>query len=156
EPLRQFSGTNEAKERILGGEACLWGEFVDGTNLLSRFWPKAAAVAERLWSSANVNNSEEAQFRLDVHRCRLLRRGIPAQPILNGYCGNYELGMLKSMINHPSFNYDHPTWTETRIPSSGKSFASVSSSSLRMFSYKLYHIVYLILSLFFVYMCHKC
>ncbi|CAF4666328.1 unnamed protein product, partial [Rotaria socialis] len=27
----------------------------------------------------------------DVHRCRLLRRGIPAQPILNGYCGNYEV-----------------------------------------------------------------
>jgi len=59
-----FEGSNEAKERILGGEACLWGEFVDGTNLLSRFWPKASAVAERLWSSANINNSEEAQFRL--------------------------------------------------------------------------------------------
>ncbi len=57
-------GPNEAKERILGGEACLWGEFVDGTNLLSRFWPKAAAVAERLWSAAHVNNSEDAQFRL--------------------------------------------------------------------------------------------
>lgn len=64
EPLRQFYGSNEAKERILGGEACLWGEFVDGTNLLSRFWPKTSAVAERLWSAAHVNNSEDAQFRL--------------------------------------------------------------------------------------------
>ncbi len=59
-----FVGSNEAKERILGGEACLWGEFVDGTNLLPRFWPKAAAVAERLWSPAYINNSEDAQFRL--------------------------------------------------------------------------------------------
>ena len=81
EPLKHFSGkiwgwretvnelivgvgSNEARERILGGEACLWGEFVDGTNLLTRFWPKAAAVAERLWSAASVNNSEDAQFRL--------------------------------------------------------------------------------------------
>ncbi|CAF1110759.1 unnamed protein product [Rotaria sordida] len=156
EPLRHFSGSSEAKERILGGEACLWGEFVDGTNLLSRFWPKAAAVAERLWSAASINNSEDAQFRLDVHRCRLLRRGIPAQPILNGYCGNYDLGMSKSMINHPLFNYDNPIWTETIAPSSARSFASLSSSSSsRMFNYKLYHIVYLILSLFFVYFCRK-
>ena len=34
------------------------------------------------------------------------RRGIPAQPILNGYCGNYEPGMAKSMINDPAFNYE--------------------------------------------------
>jgi N-acetyl-beta-hexosaminidase len=59
-----FIGSDEAKQRILGGEACLWGEFVDGTNLLPRFWPKTSAVAERLWSAASVNNSEDAQFRL--------------------------------------------------------------------------------------------
>jgi hexosaminidase len=59
-----FVGSNEARERILGGEACMWGEFVDGTNLLPRLWPKASAVAERLWSDASVNNSEDAQFRL--------------------------------------------------------------------------------------------
>ncbi|CAF0777561.1 unnamed protein product [Adineta steineri] len=152
EPLRQFSGSNEAKQRILGGEACLWGEFVDGTNLLSRFWPKAAAVAERLWSPAHINNSEDAQFRLDVHRCRLLRRGIPAQPILNGYCGNYELGMAKSMINHPAFNYDNAVWNDKTVQSSsqsGKVLASLSSSSSRMFSYNVYSILLLFIGYFY-------
>ena len=57
-------GTERERERILGGEACLWGEFVDGTNLLPRFWPRASAVGERLWSAAGVNKSEDAQFRL--------------------------------------------------------------------------------------------
>jgi N-acetyl-beta-hexosaminidase len=59
-----FTGSEEEKARILGGEACIWGEFVDSTNILPIFWPRASAVAERLWSAASVNNSEDAQFRL--------------------------------------------------------------------------------------------
>ncbi|CAF0888569.1 unnamed protein product [Adineta ricciae] len=150
EPLRQFSGSNEAKERILGGEACLWGEFVDGTNLLSRFWPKASAVAERLWSPATINNSEDAQFRLDVHRCRLLRRGIPAQPILNGHCGNYEVGMPKSLINHPIFNYENPTWASTTKASlPAKVLASLSSSSTKMLTSYIYVISFLPIGYFY-------
>ena len=68
-----FKGDQSARERLVGGEATLWAEFVDGTNTLSRLWPRASAVAERLWSSVDVNNPEDAQFRLDVHRCRMLR-----------------------------------------------------------------------------------
>ncbi|KAH7955944.1 hypothetical protein HPB52_005262 [Rhipicephalus sanguineus] len=87
---RNFEGTEAEKDLVVGGEACMWGEYVDGTNLIPRLWPRASAVAERLWSSADVNNTDDASFRLDQQRCRMLRRGIPTQPILNGYCGDYE------------------------------------------------------------------
>ncbi|CAG2121957.1 unnamed protein product [Medioppia subpectinata] len=93
DPTKSLADDRE-KALVLGGEACMWGEYVDGTNVLSRLWPRASAVAERLWSNPlDTNDIESAKFRLDQHRCRMLRRGIPAQPILNGFCGDYEWEM---------------------------------------------------------------
>ncbi len=56
--------------------------------------PRASSVAERLWSNSNdTQDVDTARLRLDQQRCRMLRRGIPAAPILNGYCGDYEWEM---------------------------------------------------------------
>ncbi|CAF0912542.1 unnamed protein product [Brachionus calyciflorus] len=104
-----FTGTEAQKKLIIGGEACMWSEFVDGANSISRLWPRASAIAERLWSTMDLNDVEEAKFRLDDHRCRMLKRGIEAGPIFNSYCGNYEPYMSKSLINEPVFNYIEST-----------------------------------------------
>ncbi|KAM4706910.1 beta-hexosaminidase subunit beta-like isoform 1-T1 [Discoglossus pictus] len=85
EPL-SFNGTAEQKELVIGGEACLWGEYVDASNLTPRLWPRASAVAERLWSSQHVTSVEDAYNRLIKHRCRMVRRGIQAEPLYVGYC----------------------------------------------------------------------
>ncbi|CAH1263100.1 HEXB [Branchiostoma lanceolatum] len=81
-----FNGTKAQKDLVLGGEACLWGEFVDWTNLLPRLWPRASAIAERLWSSEDTTDMEDAAVRLGEHRCRMVRRGIPAQPLHPSAC----------------------------------------------------------------------
>lgn len=71
---------------VLGGEAAMWGEQVDGNNFSPRVWPRTAAVAERLWSRASVNDPNAALSRLLAHRCRLVRRGVAAAPLQPGFC----------------------------------------------------------------------
>ncbi|XP_033035763.1 beta-hexosaminidase subunit beta [Trachypithecus francoisi] len=87
EPL-DFAGTREQKQLFIGGEACLWGEYVDATNLTPRLWPRASAVGERLWSSKDVRDMDGAYDRLIRHRCRMVERGIAAQPLYAGYCNH--------------------------------------------------------------------
>ncbi|XP_007175978.2 beta-hexosaminidase subunit beta isoform X2 [Balaenoptera acutorostrata] len=78
DPL-SFEGSQEQKKLVIGGEACLWGEYVDATNLTPRLWPRASAVGERLWSHKDVRSLEDAYRRLTIHRCRMLRKQTPAR-----------------------------------------------------------------------------
>lgn len=80
-------GWEDQKRRVLGGEACVWTEYEDRTNLIPRTWPRAALVAEKLWSSASDTASVEGvPSRLDEQRCRLLARGYDVEPLLPSYC----------------------------------------------------------------------
>jgi len=68
----------ELRERVLGGEARMWGEYIYGSAPLNTAWPRAAATAERLWSPGTYTNATEAKPRLARFRCLLEARGIPA------------------------------------------------------------------------------
>lgn len=79
EPL-DFSGTKKQKKLVLGGEGCMWGEAVNDHNILPRIFPRASAIAERLWSTQDTKDEKEAKRRLEEHVCRMNLRGVPAQP----------------------------------------------------------------------------
>ncbi|KIH68213.1 hypothetical protein ANCDUO_01455 [Ancylostoma duodenale] len=80
----EFDGTAEQKALVLGGIAAIWGEMVDNTNIESRLWPRASAVAERLWSpKERTKKAEDAWPRMHELRCRMVSRGFRFQPVNN-------------------------------------------------------------------------
>ena len=49
--------------RILGGEACMWSEYVSPETVDSRIWPRMAAIAERFWSPREVTDVDSMYRR---------------------------------------------------------------------------------------------
>eukprot|EP01106_Pelomyxa_sp_JSP_P000973 TRINITY_DN1143_c0_g1_i5.p1 TRINITY_DN1143_c0_g1~~TRINITY_DN1143_c0_g1_i5.p1 ORF type:complete len:516 (+),score=96.17 TRINITY_DN1143_c0_g1_i5:68-1549(+) len=70
---------------VLGGEACMWGEQADPTNIDGMIWPRASA-GERLWSPSTYKNTTEAKLRLIEFRCRSAQRGVSGGPLTPDFC----------------------------------------------------------------------
>ncbi|XP_039951244.1 beta-hexosaminidase subunit beta-like [Bactrocera tryoni] len=79
-----FSGNKSQKSHVIGGEACLWSEWINEHNVLPTTFPRVSAVAERLWSPLEQLDAEKAHLRLEEHNCRMIGRGIEARPA-NGF-----------------------------------------------------------------------
>ncbi|MFZ0039442.1 MAG: family 20 glycosylhydrolase [Candidatus Acidiferrales bacterium] len=75
--------TPEQQRLVLGGEACMWSEYVTGENIDSRIWPRTAAIAERLWSPQNVTDVDSMYRRIEDESWRLERRGLTQRTGLN-------------------------------------------------------------------------
>jgi hexosaminidase len=57
--------TPDEAKRILGGEACMWAEYITPETIDSRIWPRLAAIAERFWSPQDVKDPKSMYQRLD-------------------------------------------------------------------------------------------
>ncbi|XP_032519635.2 probable beta-hexosaminidase fdl isoform X1 [Danaus plexippus] len=69
-----------------GGEATVWSSTLSTGCLDAQIWPRAAALAERLWSDRAEAATRLVHARLDVHRSRLVERGIRAAPMWSMWC----------------------------------------------------------------------
>lgn len=74
--------TAEEKERILGGEATMWSEYVNWENVDSRIWPRTAAIAERYWSPQNTTDAPSMYFRMEAESTRLEFLGLTQRSYL--------------------------------------------------------------------------
>ncbi|XP_031835278.2 beta-hexosaminidase 1 isoform X1 [Nomia melanderi] len=73
------------KNLILGGEAALWAEQADSVTIDSKIWPRAAALAERLWAEPN-SSWIHAEQRMLRQRERYVTRGISAESLQPEWC----------------------------------------------------------------------
>jgi hexosaminidase len=74
---------------VLGGEACMWTETVSIHTLDPLIWPRTAAVAERLWSPAHINDINSAKGRLFVFNRYLDFLGVGYENIQPSYCEHH-------------------------------------------------------------------
>jgi hypothetical protein len=101
--------------QVLGGEACMWMEQVSSLSIHERIWPRASAVAERLWSPATVNDSSEAAQRLARFRCRLASDGLPVGPVWSDYCSGDDQQQVTSNNDGPTPDSPSPLTTSTIV-----------------------------------------
>jgi hexosaminidase len=90
-------------QKILGGEACMWAEYVSAENIDSRIWPRTAAIAERLWSPQNVTDVHSMYERLDHVNDWLDAYGVTHNTnydvMLRRIAGTDDISALRSLVD---------------------------------------------------------
>ncbi|MGC1438081.1 MAG: family 20 glycosylhydrolase [Terriglobales bacterium] len=93
----------DEKKLILGGEACMWSEYVSPENIDSRIWPRTAAIAERLWSQQNVTDVNSMYQRLgEVNRWLDwlgLKHNSSYGPMLRRIAGSNDISALRTFTD---------------------------------------------------------
>jgi hexosaminidase len=72
----------ELRSKILGSEACCWGEYTwNEYDLMWKMWPRSCAMAEILWTNPQPRNFQDFRDRVKDHRKRLIKMYVNCQPV---------------------------------------------------------------------------
>lgn len=86
-------------QRILGGQSAMWSERMLPAVFDYGIWPRAAAVAERLWSPSTARNLTDAEVRLMKFNTLLYEMGLNPSP-LNWTGQNFMYELLPQWCNN--------------------------------------------------------
>lgn len=93
---------SSANSNLRGGEAALWTEIANDRNFETRAWPRAAAVAERLWSPSSVTDVDDMYRRLFVLSDALDENGLQHigdyERAIRSFAGNENAEMLRNFF----------------------------------------------------------
>ncbi|OJJ46082.1 hypothetical protein ASPZODRAFT_152309 [Penicilliopsis zonata CBS 506.65] len=82
--------TDEQAAHIIGAASPLWSEQVDDVVISSKMWPRAAALAELVWSGNRDKNGNKRTTlmtqRILNFREYLVANGVQAAPLVPKYC----------------------------------------------------------------------
>jgi hexosaminidase len=91
--------TPQQASLVLGGEACMWAELVNAETVDSRVWPRAAVIAERLWSPKDLTDVESMYDRVAEVSRQLEWTGVKHranyEPMLGRLAGGRPSGPLR-------------------------------------------------------------
>ena len=117
DPLPEGNGLSEAEAaRVLGGEACMWAEYVGPETIDGRVWPRLAAVAERFWSPREVRDVGDMYRRLErisvqLEEVGLTHRTGPSK-MLRRLAAGGDVGPLETLVGALALK---PIWERERV-----------------------------------------
>jgi len=108
----------DEKSRILGGEACMWAEWVSPENIDSHIWPRNAAIAERLWSPQSVTDVASMYVRLQAVSLNLEWLGLTHRSarthMLQRMAGDADISALRVLADVVEPVKDYSRWDEAK------------------------------------------
>ena len=108
--------TPDQRAHVLGGEACMWSEFVSPETVDSRIWPRTLAVAERLWSPLSVQDLDDLYRRMETGSLHLEELGLTHRsnylPMLKRLAGESDVRPLRILADvvEPLKHYQRHRW----------------------------------------------